>query len=426
MVCRIIKICSAAPCTLLATSSYLKLIYCAVPFQSRWLNYVGLIFFFLNIALYITVWVMLLTRFVNHRNTFRSSLIHPTESLFVPAFLVSFGTLCITIVEFGADKAGEWLTTTVLVLFWLNVGLAFTLSITIYMILWSSLTFTIAQMTPIWIFPAYPLLIIGPHAANLSSKLENPNIALQVIIGGFTVQGIGFLVSLTIYSSFIYRLMTQKLPVDPSRPGMFVSVGPAAFTCSGTIGMAENLRRAIANQPSKIYMDVPAELAAQILKLVGNWVSLWLWGLALWFFFVSVISNVAPLLTHSWSSAQENDQYPGTKERFHVPGHKIPFAMTWFSYIFPQTALTTATFRVADAFDIHALKIIGCVMTGLLVAMWIFVMGMMIRAIIMKQVLWPDKGEDREEGGFVMLQDKAEAPVRNRKKSELNQDVEAG
>lgn len=315
--------------------------YCAVPFQSRWINDVGLIFFFLNIGLYITVWVMILTRFINHRNTFRSSLIHPTESLFVPAFLVSFGTICITIVEYGANNAGEWLTTTVTVLFWLNVLLAFTLSITIYMILWSSLTFTIAQMTPIWIFPAYPLLIIGPHAANLSGKVENPNIALQVIVGGFTVQGIGFLVSLTIYASFIYRLMTQKLPIDPSRPGMFVSVGPAAFTCSGTIGMAANLHRAIANQPSRIYMDVPAVLAAQILQLVGNWLSLWLWGLALWFFFVSVISNVAPLLTHSKSCSQEPTRCSGHREGTHVLGHKIPFAMTWFSYIFPQTALST-------------------------------------------------------------------------------------
>lgn len=369
---------------------------------------------------------MLLTRFINHPNTFRLSLVHPTESLFVPAFLVSFGTICVTIVEYGANNTGEWLTTTVLVLFWINVALAVTLSITIYMILWSSLTFTIAQMTPIWIFPAYPLLIIGPHAANLSGKVANPTTSLQVIVGGFTVQGIGFLVSLTIYSAFIYRLMTQKLPADPSRPGMFVSVGPAAFTCSGTIGMAQNLHRAIANQPSKVYMDVPAELAAQVLRLIGNWMGLWLWGLALWFFFVSVISNVEPLWTHSRSHRREDKRKNSDgKEHTHIHGHKIPFAMTWYSYIFPQTALVTATFRVAEAFDIHALGILGCVMTGLLVAMWVFVVGMMVRAVIQKQILWPEKGEDKEEGGFVRPVSNAEVPAKKRRKSEASRDVEA-
>lgn len=221
---------------------------------------------------------MLLTRFFSYPSTFRASLVHPTESLFVPAFLVSLGMICITIIEYGANNAGQWLTKTVLVVFWINVFLAMALSITIYMILWSSLTFTIAQMTPIWIFPAYPLLIIGPHASNLSAELYNPTHALQVIVAGFTVQGVGFLVSLTMYAAFVYRLMTQKLPADPSRPGMFVSVGPAAFTCSGTIGMAQNLHRALVRNDdpnTQTFMEVPADLATNILRLVANWCSLW-------------------------------------------------------------------------------------------------------------------------------------------------------
>lgn len=360
-------------------------------------------FFFLNIGLYVIIWLMILTRFIRYPSTFRASLVHPTESLFVPAFAVSLGTICITIVEYGANNTGQWLTHVVWVLFWFNLAMAVTLSITIYMILWSSLTFTIAQMTPIWIFPAYPLLIIGPHAANLSEKLSSPARALEVIIGGFTVQGIGFLVSLTIYSAFVYRLMTQKLPADPSRPGMFVSVGPAAFTCSGTIGMAANVQRALLGDdgvPSdKLFMGMPAQLAAQILTLIGNWMCLWLWGLAFWFFFVSVISNVAPLYTHQRREAADEESST-RNHKVEVHKHKIPFAMTWYSYVFPQTALTTATFRIADAFGLYALKIVGCVMTGLLVAMWIFVVTMMIRAIILKQILWPEKGEDKEEGGF--------------------------
>lgn len=77
---------------------------------------------------------------------------------------------------------------------------------------WSTQYFSVATMTPIWIFPAYPLLIIGPHAGNLSARIQSPTRALEIIIGGFTVQGTGFLVSLTIYAAFVYRLMTQKLP----------------------------------------------------------------------------------------------------------------------------------------------------------------------------------------------------------------------
>ena len=352
---------------------------------------------------------MILTRFWNYPSTFRTSLVHPTESLFVPAFLVSFGTICITIVEYGANNTGNWLTEAVFVIYWINVILSFILSIAIYMILWSSLTFTIAQMTPIWIFPAYPLLIIGPHAANLSGKLPNASHALQVIVAGFTAQGIGFLVSITIYSAFVYRLMTQKLPADPSRPGMFVSVGPAAFTCSGTIGMASNLQKALVRNTGTspaTFMDLPADLAVKVLRLIANFVGLWFWGLALWFFFVSLVSNIAPLYTLRRKSAEAKRHRHDDHE---IRPHKISFGMAWYSYIFPQTALITATFRIADAFNIYSLQVIGCVMTGLLIAMWCFVMFMMVRAVILKQLLWPDKGEDREEGGFINSTPSSEA-----------------
>ena len=127
-------------------------------------------------------------------------------------------------------------------------------------------------MTPIWIFPAYPLLLTGPHAAVLSSRLL-PHRALEVIIGGVVLQGIGFMLSVMIYSAYVYRLMTYKLPVEGSRPGMFVSVGPSGFTIAGLVGMASNIERAL---PSGYMGD--DRVVALVLKVLGNWVGLWLWG----------------------------------------------------------------------------------------------------------------------------------------------------
>jgi len=85
--------------------------------------------------------------------------------------------------------------------------------------------------------------------------------------------------------------------------------------------------------------------------------------------------------------------------------------MTWFSFIFPQTALTTATFAVAEAFDVDAIRVIGCVMTCVLILAWGVVVGCMIRAIINKQVMWPEKGEDKTEGGFKAHQNRSETSL---------------
>ncbi len=128
------------------------------------------------------------------------------------------------------------------------------------------------QMTLTRIFPAYPMLIIGPHAGLLSAKFE-PSRALPIIVGGTAIQGVGFLVSLMVYSAFIYRLMSQNLPKENIRPGMFVSVGPSAFTVAGIVNIAAQASRPF---PDNFMND--GALAANVMKTIVNFASLWVWG----------------------------------------------------------------------------------------------------------------------------------------------------
>nr|POE50720.1 malic acid transport protein [Quercus suber] len=228
-------------------------------------------------------------------------------------------------------------------------------------------------MTPVWIFPAYPLLLIGPFAGKLAMQLDG-NRALDVIIGGFILQGTGFMVSLMIYAAFLYRLMTQKLPQESLRPGLFISVGPSGFTISGLISMGSALPRVV---PTDFMGEGNGELAGRVSMFIANWAGLWLWGLAFWFFFVSVGAH--------WSVIKNGG---------------ATFSMTFYSYIFPNTALTTATFAIGKALSNKPINIVGCVMSGLLVLTWLIVFSMMIRAVFLKDILWPEKQEDREEGGW--------------------------
>lgn len=115
-------------------------------------------------------------------------------------------------------------------------------------------------------------MVIGPHAGVLS-KYATGNRGLDVIVGGFVMQGIGFMVSLMVYAAFLYRLMTQKLPKESLRPGMFISVGPSGFTISGVINMAANLSTVI--PPN--FMGV-GPIAATISVVIANWMGIWLWG----------------------------------------------------------------------------------------------------------------------------------------------------
>jgi len=245
-------------------------------------------------------------------------------------------------------------------------------------------------MTPIWVFPAYPLLLSAPFGSNLiaaaakSKQLGSLN-AVAVALASVTAQGTGFLISFMVCAAFLYRLMTQKLPRDAQRPGVFISIGPSGFTAAGMV----QLGNLTADIFPRDFMGT--EQAVYILKLVSYMTGLWLWGLSIWFFLVSV----------------------GSLWKYFRPDHKgkLPFQMTWFSFVFPNTALVrpsfpcvnhanavyspsrrsadvgrflpqvTATEALGMAIDSAGLQILGCILAGCIIFVWIFVFSSMVRCL---------------------------------------------
>ena len=117
--------------------------------------------------------------------------------------------------------------------------------------------------------------------------------------------------------------------------------------------------------------------AAKFLRLMSIMVGLWIWGLCLWFFLVSMGAH--------WQMMQPNDEE-----------HHIHFDMTWYSFVFPNTALITATFAIGNSLESYAIRIFGTVLSAMLVALWLFIFYMMIRALVFKRLLWPGEIDGAE------------------------------
>lgn len=118
--------------------------------------------------------------------------------------------------------------------------------------------------------------------------------------------------------------------------------------------------------------------AGFFLKLLADVLGLWMWGLCLWFFLVSVGAHLQVM-------------------RRKQAGRKVRFDMTWYSFVFPNTAMITATQAVGNAFDARAIQILGTVMAVLLVLVWAFVFGTMLRALWLRKLLWPEGDHDELE-----------------------------
>ncbi|KAI1798976.1 voltage-dependent anion channel-domain-containing protein [Daldinia bambusicola] len=341
------------------------------PYRADWLWYIGLIFFFVNLCLFIMNCVLITMRFVMVPGSFLQSFRDQMESLFIPAVLTytllnSTATILINICEYGIPMTGPWLQRVMEWLFWIYIIVSVLASTGMYLILWSTQIFPIHTMTPVWVFPGYPLLLTAPFASTLiaanTAVSDNPPVdRLAIAMCAIAVQGTGFLISFMICAAFIYRLMTQKLPRDMQRPGVFISIGPSGFTVAGLVSLGQQAQIVI---PDNFQGSTHSVV---ILRLLSTIVGLWLWGLSIWFFLVSV----------------------GSLLKYVRPERKMPFQMTWWSFVFPNTALVTATLALATAFGSTGLRITGCVMAALLIVVWILVFATMIRCLWNRELLWP-------------------------------------
>jgi len=121
----------------MATGGVANVLY-DVPYRFKGIYTIGCCFFLLNIVLFIFNVVMISCRFRYYPSTFRDSILHPTESLFIPACIISFGTILHNITEYGTsnDRTGNWLLETMRILFWCYCGLAVLFSCGIYLVMY--------------------------------------------------------------------------------------------------------------------------------------------------------------------------------------------------------------------------------------------------------------------------------------------------
>ncbi|UNI20023.1 hypothetical protein JDV02_006158 [Purpureocillium takamizusanense] len=349
----------------MATGGIANVIH-SLPYQASWVTGLGVFFVLLNVSLFLLHCVLIAARFYLRPGSFVRSFTDQVESLFIPAFFVSIAIIMINTCEYGVPRAGVWLLRTMEVMFWFYVALSVFASAGIYLVLWSTLIFPVHTMTPTWVFPAYPLLLTAPFASTLIAAAETSSHTLSlnataVALGAATTQGTGCLIAFMISSAFVYRLMTQKLPRDTQRPGVFMSIGPFGFTAAGIAQLG--------NQAKQIFPHdfLGSDTAVDIIRVVSILVGLWLWGLAVWFFLVSVGSL--------WKYARLRSS--------------LPFQMTWWSFVFPNTALVTATQVMGRVFQSKGLRLFGSIMTVALVVVWVGVFVTMINCLRTRKLLWP-------------------------------------
>lgn len=186
-----------------------------------------------------------------------------------------------------------------------------------------------------------------------------------MVVGGTTLLGTGWMIAFLIYAIYVYRLMSFGLPTPNLRPGMFIAVGPPAFTGLALINFGADLSR-LADHG----YFVDKEGAVVAIQAITDFAAIFLWAFGFWFFCVSLVAVALGI-------------------------RDMSFHLVWWASVFPKIALALVTGRLGERLNSQGIKWIASAMTILLVSAWLFVVVLNLRAVVSRQIMMPGKDEDK-------------------------------
>ncbi|KAK5996910.1 Malic acid transport protein [Cladobotryum mycophilum] len=344
--------------TLPMSTGGLSLLFWAQPHQFTGLRTIGLVVYILNIIIFTLISITMLCRFFFHPGTMARSVTHPREGFFLPTFFLSIATLITSTERYAIphnDSALKWAIQTA---FWIYVAFTALLSIGQYSYVFAAHSFGLQTMMPTWILPIFPIMLSGTIASVIAET--QPEIrALPIIIAGLTCQGLGLSVAVLMYAHMIGRLMQSGLPNREHRPGLFMCVGPPAFTALALIGMAKSLPQ------SSVYIDV------KIVRAIAVMCAIFLWALSLWWFGIAVVAVIS-----------------SPPKYFHLG---------WWAMVFPNTGFTLATISIGRELGNEPVLWVATGMSIVMLIIYVFVLVNHVRAVLKQDIMYPGRDEDVED-----------------------------
>lgn len=332
------------------------------------LRTIGTAVFILDLVLFITFCILITLRFCINHGGLRRSLNHPHESFFFGTFWVSIALIIYCTNSYGVPHCGPWLVKALEIAFWTYAGCVLCVAVFQYHVIFDVNELPVHGMMPAWILPVYPFLILGPLAGTLLYYQPRPYPAMHILIGGITFQGLGWCFAFIQYTLYITRLTSGLLPEESKRPGMYVAVGPVAYTSNALVNLGSQAQ--VILPPG--FLGITTIPVGDIWKAIGVGAGIFIWLLGFWFFAISTVGVIQ-----------------GYK--------KAHFTLNFWALIFPNAGLAISLIHIGNVLESDGIKGVCSAMTIVLCAVWIWVACLNVRAVWRGQVLWPHKDEDMED-----------------------------
>lgn len=319
-----------------------SLILYSIPWKADWLYYLSLIFFILNVCLFLAAFTISTLRYSIWPEIWVVMIEDATNSLFLGTVPMGFATIvemwilvCIPAWESWAVHVGwaMWILDSI-------VAIAVTVSLPV-LLMSASHQRSLDTITAAQLLPIAATIVAANVGSDMADALPNPQQALATLLVSYIMWGMAVPMAFSVLVIYYQRLALHKMPPREIIVSAFLPLGPLGLG-GRTILNLGRVCRDVFPQTSSI-----DPLAGQVAYVVGFFISLimWAWGL-LWFAFaLASIYKARP----------------------------FPFNMGWWGFTFPLGVYSLSTILIGEELPSLFFRVLGTILGVAVILLWILI-----------------------------------------------------
>ncbi|KAJ4859881.1 voltage-dependent anion channel domain-containing protein [Trichoderma breve] len=323
-----------------------------LPYNGAWLYWISVIFFVLNLTLFILFTVISALRYLIYPGLFMTMIRHPAVPLLSGAFPIALSTIVEMIVLVCVPAWGPWTVTLAWTLWWIDAAISIIICYWIPFVIMHTHDIKLATLSATWLLPIAAPIVASAIGAVVAEVLENEQHALWTLITSYFLWGTAMPLSLTCLVIFYQRLSMHNLPPPEAIVSMFLPVAPLG---QGGYAIMQLGKVAAEVFPKTGTLSKMGTHSGEILYVIGWIVGFIMWanGLAWIFFALASISR-----------------------------RKFPFNIGWWGFTFPLGVWAGATIGIGQEMPSRFFNVLGTIASVVVTLLWIMVAIGTIRKIV--------------------------------------------
>ena len=264
----------------------------------------SLIFFFLNLFLYCSFFIILGIKYICYPDRWSSMLRNPTASMYAGCFPMGAATLinvAVTVINGHLNYGGKPFLYFIWAMWWLDVfisfaccwvGVHFMYVYSRIFISWCKgspiiFNFRITQqnhsldtMTAMWLLPVVTLIVASSSGGVLSRPIQvySQLHALQTLTVSVFMVTVGLSLALMILTVYLMRLILHGLPRGASTLSVFLPLGPTGQSGYAILLIGQNINKLLPFPSQGTFLN--SFSTGAVVEVVSISVSFLLWSLA--------------------------------------------------------------------------------------------------------------------------------------------------